>query len=249
MRNMSHCLAILRLESVNFEDIKEQHEVELAAAEEKEQRRQLRSVKSLVKQERDRFFELWKADKIARFGTTRKAWKYEDWLKDTGRETDYLSIDTGNSKFNELLNQKPDGFMIDIPESQELRRARQRASKAPRPILAMDFPKSDDTVTFTGLGPFNDEDDEDEDTLVERGDPDDQDDAQFDSLPPFMKSSPPAVVIEVIDPDTPCPRQLPPQVPPPSQPRQRWKTLSETVRVMRANLHNEAGQSHSQIGS
>jgi hypothetical protein len=235
--------------SVNFEDIKEQHEVELAAAEEKEQRRQLRSVKSLVKQERGRFFELWKADKIARFGTTRKAWKFEDWLKDTGRETDYLSIDTSNSKFNELLNQKPDGFMIDIPESQELRRARQRASKAPRPILAMDFPKSDDTVTFTGLGPFNDEDDEDEDTLVERRDPDDQDDTQFDSLPPFMKSSPPAEVIEVIDPDTPCPRQLPPQVPPPSQPRHRWKTLSETGRVRRANLNNEADQSHNKIGS
>ncbi|KAJ4176898.1 hypothetical protein NW759_017485, partial [Fusarium solani] len=87
--------------------------------------------------------------------------------------------------------------MIDIPESQELRRASQRASKAPRPILAMDFPKSDDTVTFTGLGPFNDEDDEDEDTLVDRGDSDDQDDTQFDSLPPFMKSSPSAEVIEV----------------------------------------------------
>ncbi|KAL6364124.1 hypothetical protein LRP88_02040 [Fusarium phalaenopsidis] len=172
----------------------------------------------------------------------------ESWNASAKAQKTGLSLEEC-SKFNELLNQKPDGFMIDIPESQELRRARQRASKAPRPILAMDFPKSDDTVTFTGLGPFNDEDDEDKDTLVDRGDSDDQDDTQFDSLPPFMKSSPPAEVIEVIDPDTPCPRQPPPQLPPPSQPRQRWKTLTETVRVMRANLNNDAGQSHRQIGS
>lgn len=129
--------------SVNFEDIQLQHEAELAVADEKEQRRQLRSIKALIKQERDCFFALWRADKIARFGTTKKAWPFETWLKETGRENDYLSINVNNTKFNELLNQKPDGFMIDVSNSQELRRARKNASKAPRPILAMDFPKSD----------------------------------------------------------------------------------------------------------
>ncbi|KAM5353284.1 hypothetical protein ACJZ2D_016816 [Fusarium nematophilum] len=163
---------------------------------------------------------------------------------ETGRENDYLSVDVNNTKFSELLSQKPDGFMIDIPDSQELRRARERASKAPRPILAFDFPKSDVSVTFAGLGPFNDGDDQDDDTQAGEDDPDGKDNTKLESLPRYMRSSPPMEE----EPNTPCPRGLPPQLPPPSQPRQLWKSLQAEVAVMRANESKKAGQSHGQIG-
>jgi hypothetical protein len=40
---------------------------------------------------------------------------------------------------------------------------REPVSKLPRTILAIHFPKSNESVTFTGLGPFNHDDEQDED--------------------------------------------------------------------------------------
>ncbi|RSL49567.1 hypothetical protein CEP51_015473 [Fusarium floridanum] len=85
---------------------------------------------------------------------------YKQRLVDTGKEHEFLSLDCNHKKMNEILNSGPDGFMIDIPEAEEIRGAHEKACLAPRPIIAMDWQRSDYTVTFTGFGPFNDEYDE-----------------------------------------------------------------------------------------
>ncbi|KAJ4185972.1 hypothetical protein NW759_016964 [Fusarium solani] len=199
--------------SVNYEDIKAQHEAEI-----------------------DRLQDQWRAEKIARFGTTKKKYPFQQRLEETGKGRDFLALEVNHKKFNEILNVKSDGFMIDIPDSQEVRQAKREASRASRPILAMEWPKSDDTVRFTGFGPFDDDDD-DEDP------PYDEDDIQIDLLPRYMRSSPP------IDPDSPCPAPSESQAPPHTAPLRRWKEIEASIRdwrVKRASQAGPSGQSHSE---
>lgn len=126
---------------------------------------------------------------------------------------------------NEILNTKADGFMIDVPEAEEVRRAREKACLAPRPIIAMNWQGSNDTVTFTGFGPFNDEDNEELPLATAAAEDNDLDDMQIEGIPRHERSSPP------IELGTPCPIKesqseipsLPPS-PPPVQSR-RWKQI------------------------
>jgi hypothetical protein len=221
--------------SVNYEDIKAQHEAEVAADEEKQQRKQLRSMRSILKQEIGRLQDEWRAEKIARFGTTKKKYPFRQWLEESGKDRDFLALEVNHKQFNQILNVKPDGFMIDVPDSQEVRQAKREASRAARPILAMEWPNSDDTVRFTGFGPFNDDDDE-------AIPPQDEDDTQIEPLPRYMRSSPP------IEPDTPCPAPSQSQAPPHTAPLRRWKEIEASIRdwkVERASQAGPSGQSHS----
>ncbi|KAJ3455747.1 hypothetical protein MRS44_017229 [Fusarium solani] len=237
--------------SVDAEDIRKQHEEEVVAEAARQNRREVRHIRSMCKQEIDRLTTAWREERIRLFGTTRtKKMPFKQWLVDSGRQQEFLSLDCNHKKMNEILNTKPDGFMIDIPEAEEVRLAREKACLAPRPILAMNWQGSDDTVTFTCFGPFNDEDDEELPPVTAAAEDDDLCDTQLEEIPRYERSSPP------IELGTPCPTQesesqaempsLPP-LPPPPQRLPLWKqidTMLEPWRVEKGSRAGPAGQDH-----
>ncbi|KAH8659424.1 hypothetical protein BGZ61DRAFT_566900, partial [Ilyonectria robusta] len=216
--------------SVDADNIRHQHEEQLAAEELKQQRSQLQSGRLLLIQEVNKLQSQWRAEKKSRIdqGQERLTWK--QWLSETGKDLEFISLETSKRRYNELLNQKADGFMIDTQPDPSFAAEVRAACRTARPILAMRIPNSDDTVTFTSFGPFHDQDDdpheeeEDDEGIVTQ------------ETPRWMRSSPPLGSDDALEEtifETPCPSQPPPAALAPQPPRQLWKQIEKELKEFR----------------
>ncbi|KAH7137624.1 hypothetical protein EDB81DRAFT_656270 [Dactylonectria macrodidyma] len=90
-------------------------------------------------------------------GQPRLTWN--QWLDMTENRPRFLTLETQRKEHNDVLSQRP---------KKAFSKAQRQARQAPRPTLAMDqaaWPDSDDEVEFRGLGPFQDDDDDDIDLI------------------------------------------------------------------------------------
>ncbi|RSL48087.1 hypothetical protein CEP54_013098 [Fusarium duplospermum] len=94
--------------SVDVEDIRKQHEEEVTAEAARQNRREARCVNK-----------------------RSTALPLRGWLVDSGRQQEFISFDCNHKRMSEILNTKPGGFMIDIPEAEEVRLAREKSCLAP----------------------------------------------------------------------------------------------------------------------
>jgi hypothetical protein len=175
----------------------------------------------------------WREEKKVRLekGQGRLTWK--QWLSDTGKDREFLSLETSKKKYNKLLNQKAEGFMIDTKPDPAYAAEVRAACRTARPILAMRIPNSDDTVNFTGFGPFHDDDDDPHEE-------EEDNEGITTHTPRWMRSSPPLGPGDALEEtvfETPCPTQQPPAALPPPPPRRLWKQIERDLaefRVTRA---------------
>jgi hypothetical protein len=99
---------------------------------------QLRTARSIAIREIERLKSEWRDNKEVIVNGVLKKLQYKKWLQHTGKDKDYLSMDTQRSKMTELLNEKTDGFMIDIQLPQEVRESIRNANFAGKPLNAVD---------------------------------------------------------------------------------------------------------------
>ncbi|KAL6365686.1 hypothetical protein LRP88_01687 [Fusarium phalaenopsidis] len=202
--------------SVSLQDLRDQQAEVIAADREKENRRQIRSVRSVLLREIERLKEEWRDNKEVVVDGVKKKLQFKKWLKHTGKDKDYLSMDTQHT---------------ELP--QEVRDSIREATHAAKPLSAMDWtalPGSDDTVTFNLEPPRqaeeDDEDDEEEEedlplieitTLHEER-----------ATPRWQRSSPPM---------TPSYESSPPpeeaSTPCPSRPQPHTSALDQILEIIR----------------
>jgi hypothetical protein len=75
--------------------------------------------------------------------------QFKNRLQHTGKDKDYLSMDTQRSKMTELLNEQTDGFRIDTKLPQEVRDTIRSANLVGKSLNAVDWsalPRSDDSI-------------------------------------------------------------------------------------------------------
>ncbi|KAH7146017.1 hypothetical protein EDB81DRAFT_794223 [Dactylonectria macrodidyma] len=103
--------------------------------------------------------EIWNEDECGiRIGCLRERIQVL-WLDMTENRPRFLTLETQRKEHNDVLSQRPKKAFSE---------AQRQARQAPRPTLAMDqaaWPDSDDEVEFRGLGPFQDDDDDDIDLI------------------------------------------------------------------------------------
>jgi hypothetical protein len=64
--------------------------------------------------------------------------RFKNRLQHTGKDKDYLSLDTQRSKMTELLNEQTDGFRIDTKLPQEVRDTIRSANLVGKSLNAVD---------------------------------------------------------------------------------------------------------------
>ncbi|RSL79819.1 hypothetical protein CEP52_017475 [Fusarium oligoseptatum] len=99
--------------SVSLPDLREQQEGFLAEAREKEHRRQIRATRSILLREIEKPKAEWRENKEVVINGVTKKLQFKKWLEYTGKDEEYLSMDTQRSQMTQLLSEKTDGFMID----------------------------------------------------------------------------------------------------------------------------------------
>ncbi|RTE68464.1 hypothetical protein BHE90_017158 [Fusarium euwallaceae] len=149
------CLLDGKVTIVSLPDLREQQEGFLAEAREKEHRRQIRATRSILLREIEKLKAEWRENKEVVINGVTKKLQFKKWLEYTGKDEEYLSMDTQRSQMTQLLSEKTDGFMIDT----------QLPLEAPKPLNAVDWTalaQSDDTINFNLGRPASDEEDEEE---------------------------------------------------------------------------------------
>lgn len=222
--------------NISLAELREQQEEVIAETRQKEQKAQLRSARKLLRDEMNKFKEEWRANnkEVIIDGIPKKMLVFKKWLEHTGKDKEYLSMDTQDSEMSRLLNQKADGFMIDTQLPPEVKESIRQANYAPKPLNAIDWTAlagSDNTVTFN-LG--------DEGSDIEKEEEEEEEEAEEElelidltqlremrEMPRYMRSSPPVMLSSSPSPEaasTPCP---PPQEPQPHIPR--YKILQRII--------------------
>ncbi|KAF9772413.1 hypothetical protein IL306_009882 [Fusarium sp. DS 682] len=203
------------IHNVSLQEIRDQQEAFIAETRAKEGKSQLRTARSIAIQEIERLKSEWRDNKEVIVNGAPKKLQFKKWLQHTGKDKDYLSMDTQRAKMTELLNEKTDGFMIDTQLPQEVRDSIRNANFAGKPLNAVDWsalPGSDDSIFFqltqplAGEGSDGEERDEVEDDeeeeilpLIDLSCPSD---LEMPSSPPYLPhhESPSSSLL----PTTPC---------------------------------------------
>ncbi|KAK5991832.1 MFS-type transporter clz9-like protein [Cladobotryum mycophilum] len=149
-----------------------------------------------------------------------KTLNYQQWLKHTGKYKAYLEIETRNKEFQYLLKQEK--YFFDIDRNPHLQEAINEASRAPRPLIAFNFPPSDTSANIITTRENEQEDEpsygsSNPDIFEEYEDLELQDntleETQFDTifdtvdeqeLPPLPQATSPPSSPPVSPPSTPC---------------------------------------------
>lgn len=153
------------IHNVSLEEIRNQQEAFIAETRAKEGKCQLRAARSITIREIERLKSQWRDNKEVIVNGVPKKLQFKKWLEHTGKDKDYLSMDTQRSKMTELLNEKTDGFIIDTYLPEEVRDSIRNANFAGKPLNAVDWsalPGSDDSVTFQLTRPNSDEESDEE---------------------------------------------------------------------------------------
>ncbi|KAJ0128780.1 Uncharacterized protein HZ326_28122 [Fusarium oxysporum f. sp. albedinis] len=151
--------------NISLQELRDQQQEFLAGTQEKEHRRQIRATRSTLLRETEKFKAEWREDKEVIINGATKKLQFKKWLKHTGKDKEYLSMDTQRSQMTQLLNEKTDGFMIDTQLPPEVSESIRKANYAPKPLNAVDWTAlagSDDTIDFNLGRPGGDEEDEEE---------------------------------------------------------------------------------------
>jgi hypothetical protein len=204
------------IHNVSLQEIRDQQEAFIAETRAKEGKSQLRTARSIAIQEIERLKSEWRDDKEVMVNGAPKKLQFKKWLQHTGKDKDYLSMDTQRSKMTELLNEKTDGFMIDTQLPQEVRDSIRNANLAGKPLNAVDWsalPGSDDSIFFQLTQPLAGEgsdgevreerDDDEEEEILPLIDLPCPSDLDMPSSPPYLPhhESPSSSTL----PSTPCP--------------------------------------------
>jgi hypothetical protein len=159
--------------NVSLQELRDQQEEFLAETREKEHKRQIRATRSILLREIEKLKAEWRENKEVVINSVTKKLQFKKWLEHTGKDKEYLSMDTQRSQMTQLLNEKTDGFMIDTQLPPEVGESIRQANYAPKPLNAVDWTalaRSDDTIDFNLGGPASDEEDKEEEGEEEEED-------------------------------------------------------------------------------
>ncbi|RYC78602.1 hypothetical protein BFJ63_vAg18523 [Fusarium oxysporum f. sp. narcissi] len=137
--------------NISLQELRDQQEEFLAESQEKEHRRQIRATRSILLLDIEKLKVEWRENKeVIINGATTKL-QFKKWLKHTGKDKEFLLMDTQRSQMAQLLNEKTDGFIIDTQSPPEVSGSIRQAHYAPKPLNAVDWTAlagSDDTINF-----------------------------------------------------------------------------------------------------
>jgi hypothetical protein len=131
----------------------------------------------------------WRQDNESRRVEVIPRLTFNQWLQQTENSDRFQDLEAQRKHHADILSQ---GLRKSFPDAQE------QARRAARPILAMDqsaWPDSDNVVQFTGLGPY--EDNDDDDFELEGLDTLENEDIHDLATPPGITSSPPLVASDL----------------------------------------------------
>lgn len=182
-------------------------------------------------------------------GITKKL-QFKKWLEHTGKDKEYLSMDTQRSEITQLLNEKTDSFIIDIQLPPEVRESIHQAKYTPKPLNAIDWTGlagSDDTITFN-LSQLPTDDKGDKKEADKADEADEEEDLLLIDLLREMPSSPPVTPSPPSSPSLPL---LPdPPTPYPLQSQQHIsgiKKIEQIIRQERAAQEARLGAQETEI--
>ncbi|KAF6517714.1 hypothetical protein HZS61_003275 [Fusarium oxysporum f. sp. conglutinans] len=208
------------IHNVSLQEIRDQQESFIAETRAKEGKSQLRTARSIAIREIERLKSEWRDNKEVIVNGVLKKLQFKKWLQHTGKDKDYLSMDTQRSKMTELLNEKTDGFMIDTQLPQEVRESIRNANFAGKPLNAVDWsalPGSDDSVIFQLTQPLASEESDEEER--EEGEEEEEEeilplidlsclnDVEMPSSPPCLPNHESPLSSPLPGLSTPCPFQ------------------------------------------
>jgi hypothetical protein len=198
------------IHNVSLQEIRDQQEAFIAETRAKEEKSQLRTARSIAIREIERLKSEWRDNKEVIVNGAPKKLQFKKWLQHTGKDKDYLSMDTQRSKMTELLNEKTDSFMIDTQLPQEVRDSIRNANFAGKPLNAVDWsalPGSDDSVIFQLTQPLAGEESDEEEEILPVIDLSCLADVEMPSSPPCLPNyeSPSSSPLPGLS--TPCPYQ------------------------------------------
>ncbi|KAI8410936.1 hypothetical protein FOFC_07530 [Fusarium oxysporum] len=120
--------------NVSLQEIRDQQEEFIGETHAKEEKRQIRSTRSILLREIERLKTEWRENKEVVVNGITKKLPFKKWLEHTGKDKDYLSMDTQRSQMTQLLNEKTDGFMIDTELPPQVRDSIRAANHAAKPL-------------------------------------------------------------------------------------------------------------------
>ncbi|KJZ67993.1 hypothetical protein HIM_09030 [Hirsutella minnesotensis 3608] len=195
--------------SCNIDDIRREYESSLEQHTKRQTRQELRMHLKRLRTELAAMRADYSANKKQNIDGKLKTLNFKPWLLHTGRDVEYYTLQESYDTFAKALKEpKADNFFVDTTKANNnASDILARALRRPHPIEDMSsLPGSDDTVHFHGLGPYNDEaDDDDEgvcndDEALQRSI---QEDVALEDS--WMPSSPPVVAAQFRT-GTPCPQ-------------------------------------------
>ncbi|OBS17083.1 hypothetical protein FPOA_12362 [Fusarium poae] len=137
--------------TVSLQDLRDQQEEAIADDKKKQHKQGIRFTRSVIIKEMNRLKDEWRENKEVIVNGIPKRLQFKQWLEHTGKQYDYLSMDTQRSQMTEALKEETGGYMIDTQLPDDVHEAIRKAQYAAKPLSAVDLtglPHSDDTVTF-----------------------------------------------------------------------------------------------------
>ncbi|KAG8673973.1 hypothetical protein FPOAC1_007292 [Fusarium poae] len=155
--------------TVSLQDLRDQQEEAIADDKKKQHKQGIRFTRSVIIKEMNRLKDEWRENKEVIVNGIPKRLQFKQWLEHTGKQYDYLSMDTQRSQMTQALKEETDGYMIDTQLPDDVREAIRKAQYAAKPLSAVDLtglPHSDDTVTFNLTQAHEHEEMDEEDEIL-----------------------------------------------------------------------------------
>ncbi|KAG8664764.1 uncharacterized protein FPOAC1_013544 [Fusarium poae] len=197
----------LASKSVSLQDLRDQQEEAIADDKKKQHKQGIRLTRSVIIKEMNRLKDEWRENKEVIVNGIPKRLQFKQWLEHTGKQYDYLSMDTQRSQMTQALKEETDGYMIDTQLPDDVREAIRKAQYAAKPLSAVDLtglPHSDDTVTFNLTQAHEHEEMDEEDEILPVIEVAGGSEVEMPSSPPCAPDSESSLPTL---PSTPCPYQ------------------------------------------
>ncbi|OBS16193.1 hypothetical protein FPOA_27691 [Fusarium poae] len=193
--------------TVSLQDLRDQQEEAIADDKKKQHKQGIRFTRSVIIKEMNRLKDEWRENKEVIVNGIPKRLQFKQWLEHTGKQYDYLSMDTQRSQMTQALKEETDGYMIDTQLPDDVREAIRKAQYAAKPLSAVDLtglPHSDDTVTFNLTQAHEHEEMDEEDEILPVIEVAGGSEVEMPSSPPCAPDSESSLPTL---PSTPCPYQ------------------------------------------
>ncbi|KAG8670226.1 hypothetical protein FPOAC1_009631 [Fusarium poae] len=208
IRNIVHEAVVLEdVIKISLQDLRDQQEEAIADDKKKQHKQGIRFTRSVIIKEMNRLKDEWRENKEVIVNGIPKRLQFKQWLEHTGKQYDYLSMDTQRSQMTQALKEETDGYMIDTQLPDDVREAIRKAQYAAKPLSAVDLtglPHSDDTVTFNLTQAHEHEEMDEEDEILPVIEVAGGSEVEMPSSPPCAPDSESSLPTL---PSTPCPYQ------------------------------------------